>query len=324
MKRIPLWIPIRSLGAINVYAFYRNRNNGVSLVDAGMLSGRSILDLAWGLKGLGFNLCDVEKVVLTHFHVDHSSLLALLLSCDVEVYMGRRDVEVVKGGVRNFVEAATNLYLQHGTPVEEVEAMLSNHPALKLEYAYDRVREADIQGLGDGDTITLGGKKLEVIEAPGHTPGSILLYSRGTRELFTGDTLLPGITPHVTIHDPGSDPLGEYLESLERISSIEARIAYPGHREPLEDPRTRALELIRHHQERLSEIEELVRTLEPVTAYEVAKRVRWRTRYSSWSMYPPQEKFFAMGETLAHLRRLEVEGRVAKGLEDGIYYWRPA
>ena len=71
-------------------------------------------------------------------------------------------------------------------------------------------------------------------------------------------------------------------------------------------------------------MEGILRRLGRATAYEVARLVRWRVRYSSWEEYPPPERFFAMGEALAHLRRLEAEGR-ARRLEDpgGRVYWAP-
>jgi glyoxylase-like metal-dependent hydrolase (beta-lactamase superfamily II) len=202
--------------------------------------------------------------------------------------------------------------------------MLANHPALRLEYAYEYLMKAPIQTLRDGDIITLGNQELTVIETPGHTPGSIVLFDEKSGELFAGDTILPKITPHITLHDPSSNPLGDYLESLKKIKNLNPRIAYPGHRDPIENPSKRALEIIKHHEERLKEIEDLVRTLQPVTGYEVAKRVKWRTRYKVWEEYPPQEKFFAMGEALAHLRFLELSGSLVKELENGVYYWHSA
>ena len=83
------------------------------------------------------------------------------------------------------------------------------------------------------------------------------------------------------------------------------------------------MELIRHHEERLQEILQVLKREGPMTAYEVAKRVRWRVRYSSWEEYPPAERFFALGETLAHLRRLEVEGHAMRVMRMDAYYWMP-
>ncbi|MCE4626775.1 MAG: MBL fold metallo-hydrolase [Desulfurococcales archaeon] len=318
--RIPLWLPIRSLGSINVYVF--EEDDGITLIDAGMLSGRSILDLVWGLKNLGYTLCNIKRVILTHFHVDHSSLASILVPCGTEIIMSKQDASVITEEVRNFIEAATNLFKNHGVPDHEIEAMLKNHPALRLEYAYSRLKEATISTVEDGDNIQVGVKELEVVLTPGHTPGSMVLLDREENAIYSGDTILPGITPHITLHDPHSDPLGDYLNSLKKIIKLSPSKAYPGHRNPIDDPVKRAKELLKHHDERLNEIVDIIKRAGQITAYEIAKKVRWRTRYNDWSEYPPQEKFFAMGETLAHLRRLEVEGRVEKFEANGLVYWR--
>ena len=55
----------------------------------------------------------------------------------------------------------------------------------------------------------------------------------------------------------------------------------------------------------------------------MAREVRWRVRYTTWDEYPPAERFFAMGEALAHLRRLEVEGRAERVERGGLTLWRP-
>lgn len=321
-ERLKLWLPIRSLGYVNVYAF--TSGGRVTLIDAGMLSGRTILDLVWGLKELGYTLCDVERVILTHFHVDHSSIAAILTPCGAEIVMSGNDARVVKGDVRGFIEAAANLFRLHGAPVEEVNAMIEHHPALRLEYAFSKLKESDIKIVDDGDYVQAGDVQLKVISTPGHTPGSIVLLDMEENSIYSGDTLLPGITPHITLHDPSTDPLGDYMNSLRRLAALSPTIAYPGHREPIKAPAQRAMEILEHHRERLDEIEAIIRQLGRATAYDIAKRVRWRTRYNSWSEYPPPEKFFALGETLAHLRRLEVEGRAEPVGDGGVVYWTSA
>lgn len=318
-ERVPLRLPIRSLGSVNVYVF--KENEGISLIDAGMLSGISILDFVWGLKELGFTPCDVKRVILTHFHVDHSSLASILVPCNAEIIMSEVDANIIKGDVRSFIESATSLFRQHGAPESETTEMLRNHPALRLEYAYTRLKEASILTVVDGEVIDLNGTKLEVIATPGHTPGSIILYDRRENAIYSGDTILPRITPHITLHDPSTDPLGDYISSLMKVVELKPTIAYPGHREPIMDPVARARELLKHHEERLNEIEEIINRAGWITAYDIARSVKWRTRYSKWEDYPPQEKFFAMGETLAHLRRLEVDGRIRMSLRNGRVVW---
>ena len=320
-ERLQVWIPIPALGHVNSYLFH---GEDPSIIDPGMLSGRSILDLTRSLAKRGYKLPDIGRVVLTHFHVDHATGSAILGLEGAEIYAGWRDAWYLNREFKEYVEAAIVLFRQHGAPKSEVELMVKSHPGMRLGYAYEALRELGVKPLREGDHVRLGQWSLRVVETPGHTPGSIILVDDNETIAFVGDTILPGITPHVTLHDPDSDPLGDYLSSLRQIADMKLRIAYPGHRDPITNPAGRALELIRHHEERLQEILEVLKREGPLIAYEVAERVRWRVRYSSWEDYPPAERFFALGETLAHLRRLEVEGLAERVMRMDAYYWRPA
>jgi len=84
--------------------------------------------------------------------------------------------------------------------------------------------------LDDGTTIDLGGRTLEVIHTPGHSPGSICLLDRENRVLFTGDTFYPGPlyahTADVNIED--------YRASLRLLASRTDEFDHviPAHNEP--------------------------------------------------------------------------------------------
>ncbi|MEB3774469.1 MAG: MBL fold metallo-hydrolase [Desulfurococcales archaeon] len=313
--RVKVWLPIRSLGWVNSYIL------GDTVIDPGMFTSRSILDLVRGLRG-HMDPCRIGSVIVTHFHVDHSTA-ALLLSqlANPRLYIGRRDLEVIRGGVDKYIGGALELFKHNGMPGTEIEEILKTHPALRLREVYEEASSLEWTPLSHGDHISIGGEVLKVIEAPGHTPGHILLHSRDGW-MIVGDTLLPGITPHVTIHDWNTDPLKDYLNTLKIIEKLSPSKAYPGHRDPITSPAERAREIIRHHDSRLNEIIELLKKNGPMTGYEIAKKIKWRTRYQSWAEYPHPEKFFAMGEALAHLKRLEEAGLVTHEEKGGTWTWR--
>ncbi|MCE4598588.1 MAG: MBL fold metallo-hydrolase [Desulfurococcales archaeon] len=312
--RIKVWLPISSLGWVNAYVL------GDVIVDPGMLTGRSVLELLRGIRGY-LRPCDVNSVVVTHFHVDHSTA-SLILSAlgSPKLYIGEGDLRVIRGGVDEYIGEALELFKENGMPGEEIKEILKAHPALRLKDAYQEALDLDWSPLREGDVLEAGGERLRVIEAPGHTPGHIILQSdKGW--MIVGDTLLPGITPHVTIHDWSTDPLNDYMNTLRKIIKLEPKIAYPGHRDAIKDPSMRAKEIIEHHNSRLREILDILKANGPLTGYEIAKRIRWRTRYTSWSEYPAPEKFFAMGEALAHLKRLESMNLIAKRTRNNMVQW---
>lgn len=324
MLKAPVWIPIRSLGDVNIYILDLG-DGGVGLIDAGMLTGRSVLSLASHLRNAGSSLCRVERVALTHFHVDHSTM-ALLLSRlgSVEITIGSGDYQVVKTGVEEFIRGAISLFIDNGMPREEADAILSNHPAYRYRDVYDEIAELDLKPVREGDTIDMGEAVLRVAELPGHTPGHVAYVWEEEKAAFVGDVILERITPHVTIHNWGSNPLRDYLNSLERLAGMGLRIAYPGHRGDIVDPAGRAREIIEHHKERLQDILNILSREGALSGYEIAKRVKWRVKYRSWDEYPYAERFFAMGEALAHLKYLEDEGRVEKTFRGGVTLWKPA
>ncbi len=318
---VRVWIPIPSLGWVNAYLF-----RGPLVLDPGMMSARSILSLSRGLRARGYSFSGIEAVVLTHFHVDHSTMTVLLESeASPRVMIGWRDLEVIRRGVDEFVSSAIELIRENGAPESIVEEITRAHPALRMRWAYEEAGPDNWEPLREGDRVRLGnGEELVVLETPGHTPGSIVLYSPSRRLVYTGDTLLPGITPHVTLHSPDSDPLGEYMESLKKLAGLGARAAFPGHRGTIEGPGERAREILEHHRARLREVLSILESRGPMTGYDVARSVKWRARYSSWEEYPAPEKFFALSEALAHLRRLEVEGLVERVERNRLIYWKKA
>ena len=77
----------------------------------------------------------------------------------------------------------------------------------------------------DGNSITIGRETLRVIHTPGHSPGSMCLYSEGN--LFTGDTLFVGAVGRT---DLGGGDLGTLLLSLKKLLTLPLdTTVWPGH-----------------------------------------------------------------------------------------------
>ncbi len=88
--------------------------------------------------------------------------------------------------------------------------------------------------LHDGDKIDLGGRSLQVIATPGHTPDSIALLDMDNRLLFTGDTFYPG---PIFLYRPETD-LEAYLTSVEKLARLVPRLQLllPAHNVAVADP----------------------------------------------------------------------------------------
>ncbi|MFD1272459.1 MBL fold metallo-hydrolase [Streptomyces kaempferi] len=166
-------------------------------------------------------------------------------------------------------------------------------------------------------TARPGRPRLRAIWTPGHTPGHVCLHLEeahpaglpGHGRLFSGDHLLPRITPHIGLYeDPDdvtvADPLGDYLDSLERVGRLDPAEVLPAHQHAFTDAPGRVRELLTHHEERLTGLLTLLAT--PLTAWQLAERMEWNR---PWEQIPFGSRNIAVSEAEAHVRRLVKLGR---------------
>jgi glyoxylase-like metal-dependent hydrolase (beta-lactamase superfamily II) len=106
-------------------------------------------------------------------------------------------------------------------------------------------------------------------------------------------------------HEPGGDPLSRYLRSLGilRRALPPETLVLPSHNLPFRGAHARIDELAAHHDERCAEV--LAACARPHSAAELLP-VMFRRRLD------PHQTAFALGEALAHLHYLEVQGEVAR------------
>lgn len=156
-------------------------------------------------------------VVNTHGHPDHAGGNFEFKT----VYAHPADFQAVKdlGTAESRKRAAQNMAQRSSGP-----DMISVDEAAKA-------RPAELLPVKDGYVFDLGGRKLEVIEAPGHTPGEIVLLDAVNKALFTGDNS----NTLVWLFLPNSRPLEVYLETLKKLQKRagEFTTIYPGHGDPL-------------------------------------------------------------------------------------------
>ena len=72
----------------------------------------------------------------------------------------------------------------------------------------------------DGDAIDLGGRTIEILSTPGHTPDAICLFDRANGLLFTGDTYYPAA---IWLYRPETD-LAAYAKSIARLAALAPQV----------------------------------------------------------------------------------------------------
>lgn len=307
---IPL--PENPLKWLNTYVIRTRERN--LLVDTGFRRPECFQALIDGMAALGIHAEDTD-VFLTHLHSDHTGNTASLQRLGCRIIMGETDRKLLIESHRAQRELRM---LREGMPDDVLVQVRANNPATL--YAPEEFTCTEVE---NGSRLTYGAYTLTCIQAPGHTPGHMCLYDSEKQIMFLGDHILFDISPNITYWVNRPDSLGDYLESLKKFADIDIKLALPAHRtQGCVSTRERAFQLMKHHEDRLEE------TLNAcagrgVPAYEIAGRISWAIRARSWDEFPPGQKWFAMGETLAHLDRLVLLGKLRRITdEDGIvkYY----
>jgi glyoxylase-like metal-dependent hydrolase (beta-lactamase superfamily II) len=318
---VPVPIPDNPLGTTLVYAVESER--GLVLVDAGWEHEDSWNALRDGLGSLGLDLADVHGVVVTHYHPDHAGLAGRVReTTGAWIAMHRLDADVV----RRFRAAVHD----DADRTWELDALTrAGAGAADLAAASGRGRGEHVdppalpdRELADGDLVDLPGRKLRAIWTPGHSPGHICLHLEDGDRIFTGDHVLPRITPHIGLYPydlPDVDPLGDFLASLERVSQIDAGEVLPAHQHRFHGLAERAEAISAHHERRLAEVVVLL-SATPATLWEVSSEMVWRR---PWAEMHPLARRMAAGEAAAHLRTLERRGVVQRhGSDDPLRFVR--
>jgi len=305
--RIEVPLPGNPLKAVNSYVIKAEKS---LIIDTGFNMDICYAKLVGALNEIGVNFKHADYFA-THFHADHVGLAGRLTS---RIYMSSIDAKMLsKSRNLKYWLEILEYFRMNGLPIRDVEKILKTHPGIEYSSVVDTIP------VEDGETFNYGEYSLKAILTPGHTPGHMCLYDEDKKILFSGDHILFDITPNIS-YWKDFESLEEYLKSLNRIYELEVNFTLPGHREFRGDVRRRIIEIKKHHEKRLGEVVESLRG-GVKNAWQIAQYVTWDVKYSSWEEIPAFQKWFIIGETIAHLHFLEKEGVVAREFENGSIRW---
>jgi glyoxylase-like metal-dependent hydrolase (beta-lactamase superfamily II) len=309
-----LWsMPVRLVPTALRYVltYVLRTHDGLILVDTGWPDDESWDALEAGLQEIGHAVEDVCGVLLTHGHPDHHGLAdrvrqrsgawVALHSADAAGDGGSESETLSTLEGKGDLDAS-------GVPSAVAEAMLASFADRDRLRTFATPR-ADIH-LSAGQTISGDEWKIEVIPTPGHTPGHTCFWLPEQRLLMTGDHVLPRITSHVgRRRGIPHDPLGDYLDSIDRVAALDPVEILPAHQYRFRDAQARFSEIRAHHQRRLDELlGKLSKRAHGDTAWSLTQRLTWSR---PWADTPPWMQRAALAETFAHLLRLQVLGQVS-------------
>lgn len=294
-------------GNNSAYLFTEAEN---TLIDTGISTADTREQLRRGLNDHGLEFSDIDRIFLTHFHADHSGLAGeIQRDSGAQVFIHPEDAALVEGDQAawdDLREQQLAYFEEWGMPASKRDALVSYMDRSPGAYG----AAVDTVPFEHGDRFDIGPLELEVIHTPGHTRGLSCFVMTDRNEVFSGDALLPVYTPNVGGADVRVDrPLERYLDTLSRIADREFDRAWPGHRDPIEDPTGRAEFIIHHHEER---------------AWRVLNVLNNRGHADAWTvsadLFGELQRIHILhgpGEAYAHLEHLERNGEIER---DGTEY----
>ena len=291
LYRIEIPLPETPLKSLNSYVIKGEERN--LIIDTGLNRKECLEAMNAGLNELDIDLAKTD-IFITHLHADHFGLVSSLATSETEVFFNRGDAEIIEAG--DGLERAVNYSALNGFPDNDLRNALRSHPG----YKYFSSWIPDFKILNDGELIQVGDFCFECVITPGHSSGHTCLYDAVHKMLIAGDHILQDITPNIQCWSENVDPLGDYLNSLEKVSKMDINLVLPGHRKIFRNPAKRIKELKNHHRERLEEVLSIL-SKKSLNAYQVASHMCWNINAKNWDLFPVAQKLFATGEAIAHL-----------------------
>lgn len=305
--RITLPLPGKKPGPVNVYLFIGKTHT--ALLDTGTARTYGILCRALAERGLSCE--DIDRIVLTHSHVDHYGAARKILRASgspIEVAANFEKTTSIATGLGVSKETMAGFLALMGVPWPVRNAMRVLSSVFSL--LGDRCRVTAF--IREGDVIQMGDYRLRVIETPGHTVDSVSLYHEGTGILFSGDHILPHITPNAFVmleegkYLPSRLSQREFYRSVDKVAGFAPATIYPAHGKPIDDFQSTREMYVANFKEREEYIMAIVRRGEKKTVYAIARELF--TNLNTARL--PLEIFLAVSEVYTHLQVLAEKGGV--------------
>ncbi len=314
--RIPTPTGYAGLGDINSYLIFpADECDELILIDTGISSNKAWQALNEGLAELELRVEDITKILLTHGHTDHygqADRIHQLSNCELWAHENLWLTNERMRPPPERRELELYFYARWGVDSSLVEKALSRRESIADLYHPMEPNHL----LKDGELVEIPGFNLKTIHTPGHCPDEVVYWQEDEKVFFSGDHLLPNITPVCltqmprNIDDDRPCALVEYQASLDKVTPYPARVTYPSHGGPISDHR----ELIKSYNlstdRRMLKISRILEKGGAMNPMDIGKELFPK----AWE----EQMVPVMSEILGHCDLLENAGNITQELRNGI------
>ena len=312
VRCLPVPTPF-AVGRVNCYLV---EDDPLTLVDSGPNSATSLTVLEEALAEHGRRVEDLERIVVTHQHIDHIGLVDILARrsgaevCSLDLlapWLAR-----YRDGMEDEDRFAEAVMARHGIP-EDVRFALR---AVSAQFRAWGASATVTRPLADGEELAFAGRTWRVHHRPGHSPSDTVFHDEDRATLVGGDHLIRHISSNPLIARPLEGDTDErpqalriYLDSLRATQAMAVDVVLHGHGEEIDDHSELIAERVRMHSRRADKLHRLI-AKRPSTAYELAQ--------SMWGNVAVTQAYLTLSEVLGHTDLLINEGRVVEEEDDGV------
>src|SRR6056300_100895 len=304
---IPLELPWSSLGFVNVYLI--DDTDGFIMIDCGVNGNHYFELLSKKFSEIDIKFNDIKLLIGTHMHSDHIGLSEKIREEGIPFALYKNSIDFLdkyNDWTIRFKELK-NYAMTQGAP----KSFVSNISEIQTPFYVGKVSRPDVL-LEEGRIKNLN-RDIETIFTPGHEITEISLHDTASKIIFSGDHILPKITPFIPTENKDTDMLAKYTESLDKVDKIEHDIIAPGHGDLISEPHNRIKQMKLHHKRRSEKILTILEE-KSFTGWEMVNNVFPRK-------LDDMNLRLAFQETMAHLKYLENLGKVNQEEIHNISHW---
>jgi glyoxylase-like metal-dependent hydrolase (beta-lactamase superfamily II) len=298
-----LRLPLPWPGVPHCNAWAVAAGDGVVLFDTGMHEPGSIAHLERAMAQVNLSIENVRLVACTHAHSDHYGQAADIVDravCELWMHPNHEHMTRAAQDPEAALQRRVEIARQSGVPEEPLQAY--SEARRGQGFGISRIIEPD-QPLLPGTKIDSDLGAWEVYETPGHAPSHVCMFQPEHRMLISGDHLLGRVSLYYDFgYSP--DPAGEFLNSLDVVEKLDARLCLSGHGRTFTDVQghIEANRALVH--ERIDKVHEVI-SREPITAFDAVPLVYGQA-------ITPMNANWWLSETLCYLTHLEINGRAER------------